>query len=62
LNLRDLRVSTLPALRWAGGLPWYQSDFYEGRWVPALAAARAAVAIEHLIDLFGPRLIFLALD
>jgi len=34
--------STSTALRWAGGLPWYQSDFYEGRWVPALAAAHAA--------------------
>jgi len=34
--------STCTALRWAGGLPWYQSDFYEGRWVPALAAAHAA--------------------
>jgi len=33
---------TSTALRWAGGLPWYQSDFYEGRWVPALTAARAA--------------------
>jgi integrase len=33
---------TSTALRWAGGLPWYQSDFYEGRWAPTLAAARAA--------------------
>lgn len=30
------------ALRWAGGLPWYQSDFYEGRWTPALTAAHEA--------------------
>lgn len=29
-----------PARRWAGGLPWHQSDFYEGRWVLALETAQ----------------------
>lgn len=29
------------ALRWAGGKPWHQVDFYENRWLPALGAAAA---------------------
>jgi integrase len=33
---------TSTARRWSGGLPWHQSDFYDGRWAPALKAAWVA--------------------
>jgi integrase len=45
-----LARGTSTARRWAGGLPWYQSDFYEGRWVPAPAAARAGRHVAHAFD------------
>jgi integrase len=53
---------TSTALRWVGGLPWYESDFYEGRWVPALAAARTAGLLPYIQAQLGHESITTTID